>query len=78
MVKSEQTLETIWSRTVLALHLHYTAEDAATLIWAKSPIYSALEYLILPIYAIPDMLPGIGLSNDIAVMSATLATSRLM
>ncbi|WP_430523378.1 DUF1232 domain-containing protein [Shewanella baltica] len=38
----------------------------------------ALEYLILPIYAIPDMLPGIGLSDDIAVMSATLATSRLM
>jgi uncharacterized membrane protein YkvA (DUF1232 family) len=68
-------LKRLGRRTVLlALQLYYAADDAATPIWAKSLIYSALGYLILPFDAIPDMLPGIGLSDDIAVMSAALAT----
>jgi uncharacterized membrane protein YkvA (DUF1232 family) len=59
---------------LLALQLYYAADDATTPIWAKSLIYFALGYLILPIDAIPDMLPIIGLSDDIAVMSAALVT----
>ena len=41
--------------------------------WAKVLIYSALAYFISPLDAIPDVLP-MGLSDDIAVLSAALAT----
>ncbi|WP_299791663.1 YkvA family protein [uncultured Shewanella sp.] len=58
----------------LALELYYAAEDSSTPIWAKSVIYSALGYLILPVDAIPDMVPGIGLSDDITILVAAMAT----
>ncbi len=59
---------------LLALKLYYAAADASTPAWAKGVIYSALGYLICPIDAIPDMLPVIGLTDDLAVLSAALAT----
>ena len=41
-----------------ALQLYYAAESAETPGWVKVIIYSALAYLIAPLDAIPDFLPG--------------------
>lgn len=59
---------------LLGLQLYYAAKDASTPAWAKGVIYSALGYFILPIDMVPDMLPGIGLSDDILVMISALGT----
>lgn len=40
--------------------------------WAKVAIATALAYLICPIDAVPDFLPG-GLLDDIAMMVTTVA-----
>ncbi|BBG89691.1 MULTISPECIES: YkvA family protein [Aeromonas] len=55
------------------LQLYYTSQKEDLPMWAKVLIYSALAYFISPLDAIPDVLP-MGLSDDIAVLSAALAT----
>lgn len=55
------------------LLLYYTSQKETLPLWAKLLIYSALAYFISPIDAIPDVLP-MGLSDDIAVLSAALAS----
>lgn len=55
------------------LQLYYTGQKEDLPLWAKVLIYSALAYFISPLDAIPDVLP-MGLSDDIAVLSAALAT----
>ncbi len=57
------------------LQLYYTSQKEGLPLWAKVLIYSALAYFISPLDAIPDVLP-MGLSDDIAVLSAALATIR--
>ena len=57
-----------------ALKLYYAQGQAATPAWAKALIFSALGYFIWPADAIPDILPGIGYGDDIAVMTAALGT----
>ncbi len=42
--------------------------------WARTTVYGALAYFILPIDAIPDLLPGIGYTDDIGVLSYALVT----
>lgn len=51
-----------------ALKLYYAAQDSDTPMWAKSTIYGALGYLISPIDAIPDALPG-GFVDDYGVLA---------
>lgn len=55
------------------LLLYYTSQKDDLPLWAKLLIYSALAYFISPIDGIPDVLP-MGLTDDIAVLSATLAS----
>lgn len=55
-----------------ALKLYYAAQDSDTPAWAKAIIYSALGYLILPVDAIPDAIPGVGLVDDIGVLLGAL------
>lgn len=57
-----------------ALRLYYAAQSDDTPVWAKSVIYGALGYLILPIDMIPDTIPVIGLTDDFALITAALAT----
>ncbi len=57
-----------------ALWLYYAAQDPATPAWAKTVIYGALGYFILPLDAIPDMLPGVGFSDDLGALAAAVAT----
>ncbi len=42
--------------------------------WARTTVYGALAYFVLPTDAIPDLLPGIGYGDDLGVLAWALAT----
>lgn len=46
--------------------------DPKTPLWVKGTVAAALAYFILPVDAIPDLLPVIGLSDDAGVLAAAL------
>jgi uncharacterized membrane protein YkvA (DUF1232 family) len=60
-----------------ALWLYYAARAPHTPAWARSVIYGALAYLVLPADAIPDALPAIGFTDDLATLTAAVATVAL-
>ena len=60
-----------------ALWLYYAARAPQTPAWARSVIYGALAYLVLPADAIPDALPAIGFSDDLVTLTAAVATVAL-
>jgi uncharacterized membrane protein YkvA (DUF1232 family) len=55
-----------------ALILFYAAQRPETPLWAKTVIYSALAYLILPTDAIPDFIPFTGYADDLATLATAL------
>jgi len=57
-----------------ALWLYYAAQSDQTPTWAKTVIYGALGYFILPIDIIPDITPVIGYVDDFGALSAVIAT----
>lgn len=57
-----------------ALWLYYAAEREDTPRWARLTIYGALAYFILPVDAIPDLLPGAGYVDDLGVLGAAFLT----
>jgi uncharacterized membrane protein YkvA (DUF1232 family) len=56
-----------------ALTLYYAARSKDTPLWAKAAIFGALGYFISPIDAIPDAIPVVGYSDDLAVLAAAAA-----
>lgn len=56
-----------------ALLLYYAAQSPQTPVWAKTTIYGALGYFISPIDLIPDLMPVVGYSDDLAVLVAAIA-----
>lgn len=60
-----------------ALYLYFALKNPKTPAWAKRVIYGALAYLVLPVDAIPDLLPGVGFTDDLSVITAALATVSL-
>ena len=42
--------------------------------WARTTVYGALAYFVLPADAIPDVLPGIGYGDDLGVLAWALMT----
>lgn len=56
------------------LWLYYAMQRPDCPAWAKAVIIGALAYFILPTDAIPDVLPGIGYTDDLAVVMAALGT----
>jgi uncharacterized membrane protein YkvA (DUF1232 family) len=56
-----------------ALSVWYCARDPATPTRAKAMATAALAYFVLPTDAIPDVLAGIGFTDDAAVFAALLA-----
>lgn len=54
----------------LLLYVMLTEQDVPA--WVKAAIIGALGYLICPIDAVPDFLPG-GYLDDLAVMAMVLA-----
>lgn len=58
----------------LALQLYYAAEKKETPKWAKATIVTALAYFILPLDAIPDIVPLVGFTDDYGVLVAAIST----
>ena len=58
-----------------AYTLYALLRESSTPLWAKTTIIGALGYLICPIDAIPDIIPVVGFTDDLAVM--TLVVSQL-
>ena len=56
-----------------ALTLYYAAASKDTPLWAKGLIIGALGYFIFPLDAVPDAIPVVGYSDDLAVLTAAAA-----
>jgi uncharacterized membrane protein YkvA (DUF1232 family) len=54
--------------------VYYAARDPQTPMAAKGIMMGALAYFVLPVDAVPDVLLGIGFTDDAAVITALLAT----
>ncbi len=84
--KNEFSNRTFWKKLKLnlsglsnytiekALTLYYAFRDDDTPNWAKSVIAGALGYFIFPLDAIPDLLPVLGYSDDLMVLTAAITT----
>lgn len=55
-----------------ALKMYYSAQDPDTPTWAKSTMYGALGYFILPLDAIPDITPVAGYTDDIGILAGAI------
>ena len=53
-----------------ALLLYYALSSPKTPKWAKTVIISALAYFICPIDLIPDTIPIVGFTDDLAALAA--------
>lgn len=56
-----------------ALQLYYTAQAPDTPAWARRTTLASLGYFIFPADAVPDFLPAVGYTDDVAVLAAALA-----
>ncbi len=56
------------------LLLFYAAQRPEVPVWAKTVIYGALGYFILPADTIPDFTPLVGYSDDLGAITLALAT----
>jgi uncharacterized membrane protein YkvA (DUF1232 family) len=55
-----------------ALALWYCARDEETPLPAKGMMLAALAYFVMPVDAIPDVIAGLGYTDDAAVLMAAL------
>lgn len=54
------------------LAAYYCAFDRATPLQVKATLIGAIAYFILPVDAIPDVLPVIGFTDDAAVLATAI------
>lgn len=59
-----------------AVAAYYCAFDPATPLKAKGILLAALAYFILPIDALPDVIVGLGFTDDMAVLFAAINMIR--
>ena len=57
-----------------ALWLYYAAQHPGTPAWARTVIYGALAYFVLPVDAVPDAIPVAGFTDDLGALAAALGT----
>ena len=57
-----------------ALLLYYAADRPETPKWAKAAVYGALGYFILPVDAMPDLIPGVGYVDDLGALMLAFGT----
>jgi uncharacterized membrane protein YkvA (DUF1232 family) len=50
--------------------MYFCMLDPKTPIWVKGTVAAALAYFIMPLDAIPDLMPLIGMSDDASVLAA--------
>ena len=61
-----------WRLAEDLLAAYYCAFDHATPLQVKAALVGALAYFVLPLDAIPDMLPLVGFTDDAAVLLTAL------
>ncbi len=54
------------------LTAYYCAFDNATPLQVKATLVGAIAYFVLPVDAIPDVLPVLGFTDDAAVLAAAI------
>ena len=54
------------------LAAYYCAFDRATSLQVKATLIGAIAYFVLPIDAIPDVMPVLGFTDDAAVLAAAI------
>jgi uncharacterized membrane protein YkvA (DUF1232 family) len=52
--------------------MYFSMLDPKTPVWVKATAGAALAYFVLPLDAIPDLMPLVGLSDDASVLAAAL------
>ena len=57
-----------------ALWLYYAAQRPETPVWAKTTVYTALAYFVLPMDINPDFIPVSGYVDDMSVLLAAVST----
>lgn len=57
-----------------ALWLFFAARRPETPRWAKATVYGALAYFIVPLDAIPDLVPVAGYTDDLSVLVLAAGT----
>lgn len=55
---------------------YYCALDSKTPLRAKAVLFAALGYFVLPADTIPDVIFGLGFTDDIAVLTAAITAVR--
>src|SRR5262245_59528840 len=50
--------------------MYFCLLDPKTPLWVKGTVAAALAYFVVPLDAIPDLLPIVGLSDDAGVLAA--------
>ncbi len=63
-----------WEIVEKSLWLYYAAQKPETPMWAKTVIYSALGYFVLPTDLIPDMIPAAGFADDLGALTLAIAS----
>ena len=60
-----------------AVAAFYCAADSATPLPIRATLFGALAYFIMPFDAIPDILLGLGYTDDAAIMIAAFTAARV-
>jgi uncharacterized membrane protein YkvA (DUF1232 family) len=60
-----------------AVAAFHCATDPATPLAIRATLFGALAYFVLPFDAIPDFLPGLGFTDDAAVLVAAFTAARV-
>lgn len=60
-----------------AVAAFYCATDSATPLPIRATLFGALAYFILPFDAIPDILFGLGFTDDAAILIAAFTAARM-
>ena len=76
MSKINETAKKAGLKAIYMALLLYYALESPTITMDKAIIYGALGYFICPIDIIPDILPFIGLTDDIAVLAWAFSRVR--
>jgi uncharacterized membrane protein YkvA (DUF1232 family) len=60
-----------------AVAAFYCATDSATPLPIRATLFGALAYFVLPFDAIPDLLLGLGFTDDAAILVTAFTAARL-
>ena len=60
-----------------AVAAFHCATDSATPLPIRATLFGALAYFVLPIDAIPDFVPGLGFTDDAAVVVAAITAAKV-